>query len=238
MKKRILTIALAFVLCLSLCSCSYIDELRAGQFIWGDDEQTILLSRDGKEYRKLPNPRSLNLYFEDYHLGYIVDPEIPLLLANTFAEYYVYLDDDYNYVEMYASKLESSDVFCRSERYDETVDFIENKTGSIYYYEYYDYEDFELETRDLSHYEQSIVNAILKRGDYETVSKEYHTYEHSVEIMRCNEERDLSLVSYYIELINQQYYVVIYSNSSVNRFRVPYEDRSTFDLILREYYTN
>ncbi len=238
MKKRIFAILLIVVLALSLCSCSYIDDLRASQFIWGNDEHTILLSRDGTEYRRIPNPKALTLHFEGNSLGYIVNPEIPLLLANSSAEDYVYLEKDYNYVEAYADDYQNSDVFCRSERYDETVDFIENKTGSIYYYEYYDYENFEMSTRDLSGYEQLIVNNVLKRGDYKTVSREHHTYDHSVGIMRCNKERDLSLVSYYIELINLQYYVVIYSNSSVNLFSVPREDWGTFDLILREYYNN
>ena len=196
MKKRILITVLAVVLTLSLCSCSYIDDLRAGQFIWGNDEHTSLLSRDGTEYRKIPNSRSVNLHFEGNKLGYIVNPEIPLLLAGSSAEDYVYLEKDYNYIEAYADDYQTSVVFCRSERYDETVDFVKNKTGSIYYYEYYDLEYLEWTTRDLSGYEQLIVNNVLKRGDYKTVSREHHTYDHSVEIMRCNKERDLSLVSY------------------------------------------
>lgn len=242
MKKRIFAVLLIVVLCLSFCSCNYIDEMRKERFDWGNEEKTILISRDGTEYKKVPNEQDKFIEFLDSDYGYIADSDdIPLLLTDVYGEF-VDIDPDHNFIAFYAddkglpsygtgSKMQ---FFCRSDRYDAIVDFVDNKDDRKYGYYYYDNMGIK-QFRQFTNRELAAVS-VTYNVDYIKVPSSEHTYDKSVEIYRYNEEGDLWIRSYDIQLINGKYYVSVYkgSISSVLLYEAPDKEVSTFIKMTKE----
>ncbi len=243
MKKRILTVLLIVAICLSFSGCNALDEILATTYEWGNEEKTVLIARDGTEYKKIPNEQLKIIEFYNLSAGYVIDGEVPTLLA-PFYGMSTNADLDHNYIGFYAdgesfpkyNKGRGSDVvFCRSEIYDETVDFVENKTDAVYGYEYYDFDTGEYKFRELSNYEKSITDLVMNLGgNYEQVSKSGHNYDESVEICRYNKTGDLWVVSYGIQRIGNTYYVVVYGSKTVSLYEVPSKYADTFMIILKE----
>lgn len=232
MKKRIFAVLLIVALCLSLCSCDYLDEMRKERFDWGNEEKTILVSRSGVEYKLIPNEKSLVIEYNGGGYGYIADSEdIPLLLADLFGEH-VYTDLDENFISFYADGDSEEMFFCRSDRYDEINKFINKKSSLKYGYSYRD-DSGEKQFRELTKHERSAVSLSFDAG-YKQVPRSAHNCEKSIEIDRFNEKGDLWILSYYIQLINGKYCLSVYDDSFVKVYTVPDEYVGTFMKITKE----
>lgn len=107
--KNILLMCLLIACLLSFCSCNMLDEMKRQRFnsINGDN---LLLEYQGKEYMALTFKHDRYLSMNKIEYGFVVDPEIPLLLIGFFgrtAEYdiekdlicldYVYYASEENY---------------------------------------------------------------------------------------------------------------------------------------------
>ena len=234
MKKRIFAVLLIVVLCLSFCSCNYIDEMRATQFYWGNEAQTVLVSRNGTEYKKVPNEKMLNLNISNksYNGRILDDPAVPLLIASGNM---VYTDPEINYIGGYIDGDKEFDLFCRPEKFDDAVDFINRKSESIYGYEYYDVSEYKYKYREFSSEEQGLIDNIFKSVSPKTVPKAEFDTEEYIRVDRFNQDRTISLLSYYIERKGQTYYVVIYENSQAIFRAVPAEHVEIIKYMLKEH---
>ena len=238
MKKRILIIALALVLTLSLCSCDYLDELKATQFTWTDGGFSTLVSRDGKEYKALPLGTSLEwTYFGDYSFGYLLEPDVPLLLGSAFGSGVCFYKNS-GIIEMTG---EFPRCYCRADRYDEVLDFINSEDGDVGFC-YFSYETYEYIFRVLTDKEKAIIDNALANAKKETeINEDYFEYL-ITSVYRVSEELgievhkyDLSLRSATENLEEKEYFVEVYDkNGDKTSYPIPKEFSDVFDNIASE----
>lgn len=158
MKKRIFLTILAFVLTLSLCSCDYLDELKATQFIWTNHKHDGIISRDGKEYKLLPADTEIALnYRNSYEIGYLVEPDVPLLLGDLYGSI-MYIYDDKPIIKLSGK---SDSFFATIECYDEVLEFVNSNNG-VYGFYFYNYVTHRYELCELGDTEMAAIETILK----------------------------------------------------------------------------
>ncbi len=144
--KRILLAGLALALCVSLCSCAQLDEMRNDQATWNTDG--TIRFRDAN-YKMLPenigeirlNERMMR------NSGVITAPDVPVLLSEEMGDWMDYSDDTVflsAYPNDYAGTLffpndgrfdaDSMRIFCREDRYEEITERIVNARLDHYFW--------------------------------------------------------------------------------------------------------
>ena len=118
--KLISAVLLTVVICGGLCSCKQLDEMRDNRAIYGKTEETLYFRK--AEYKLLP--QCDDLYIEDENLGYVTEKDVPILLSDMIGKP-VFFDDKALFItaERYPY---GSEVWCRADIYEETVQKIEN----------------------------------------------------------------------------------------------------------------
>ena len=118
MKKltRMLSLLLLLGLVLSLCGCSYLDQLRTARATFTENG-AIRLS-DGTEYLLLPE----SLFFSpdmsyDSPIYIVEDEEVPLLLISMMGDY-GYKSQDGRFISIYSTVDGIDRYYCRSDQYD------------------------------------------------------------------------------------------------------------------------
>ena len=139
MKKtiRILSLFVVFGLCLSLCGCMALDDLRASRATRTADG--LIRLSDGTEYKLLPECEELYVGQSDSADIYLAEEELPLLLT-VFADYATKSNNG-RLLRVY------QDYYCRTDLYDSVLARIQNGfVPEVYGYEYYDreLEDYQL----------------------------------------------------------------------------------------------
>lgn len=118
--KLISAVLLTAFICVGLCSCKQLDELRDNRAIYGKTEDTLYFRK--AEYKLLP--QCDDLYIEDENIGYVTEKDVPVLLCDIVGKS-VWFDDEALFITAerypYGPK-----VWCRADIYDEMVQKIEN----------------------------------------------------------------------------------------------------------------
>ena len=138
--KRWLVLALATVLCLSLCGCQELEDMRTAHAVWQEDGSILW---NGAVYRELElsdSNQELDFTYDCITI-YVTEPDVPVLLSEmigdgmdicadgTLIKFYDYRND-YRYT-----------LYCREDVYDEVVKKLENGVNlTTYLYYYWDYE--------------------------------------------------------------------------------------------------
>lgn len=200
MKKsaRIIALVLSLVtLCLSLSSCDFIDKMRENQGFWNEDGS---IKWNGETYKLLPKCE----YFAPEVEGsdnviYVTESDVPVLLTNFYGEDFLLskngiflMNEDPLYV--------STDIYCRSDKYDETVAYL--KTPGIlseYCYIYYAYNDdnvYEERRYQLTESEKAAVTSVLKANPTKGTDENPEDYEYIIDLWLCSKDmlfmRDLN----------------------------------------------
>ena len=152
MKKRILSLILVLALCLPLCGCRYLDEMKTARAIRGPENSIILAN--GTKYMPLPYSEDFCPDFSDRSNVYIVkDEELPLLLTEYYSDYGI-ISADGQFIRAYSTSYETI-YYCREDTYNSVRLRIENGAAlSVYCYSYYD-----LETDQTKLYELTLEQA-------------------------------------------------------------------------------
>ena len=140
-RKRWLVLALATVLCLSLCGCDELETMRSEHGVWQEDGSILW---NGAVYRKLENTLSMGEFDFTYSYVtiYVTEPDVPVLLSTMFGEA-MDVSADGTILEHYDYRLaeERTTWYCREDVYDEMVKELENGVNlTTYLYYYWDYE--------------------------------------------------------------------------------------------------
>jgi len=145
MKKmtRILSVLAALGICISLCGCQKLDDLRAARA--SIDEDGIIQLSDGTKYKAVPACEELCPFFDGDEI-YIVEEELPLLLTK-FGVYGKMTVDK----KVMGTYTEDAEYYCRTDVYDRVLSCIEDGfIPEVYGYHYYDYEKDENLVCDLT----------------------------------------------------------------------------------------
>lgn len=179
--KRLLALLLAVLLCLSLCGCDRLDEMRRHQGFWQEDG-TILLN--GQIYKPLPSV-SDNFNWDPNHEDvFITESDVPVLLSllegNPFSVSWgkIMLDG-------YDPKTDAPIQYCRADKYELVCGMLANDFAvETYGYEYYDSKTQTYKDYNLTEAQKTGIAKI-----YATAKKREQTFEE-------NGEYDVSIYGY------------------------------------------
>lgn len=131
--KQALSLLVVLGLCLSLCGCNALDELRQSRVTI--PREGVLRLYDGTEYKLLPECEELCPIWDDMvYSYYIVEEDLPLLLTQ-FANP-ITCSKDGLIMEVYREDVE---YYCRTDVYDSIIARIEQGfTPEVYGYIYFD----------------------------------------------------------------------------------------------------
>lgn len=134
---RILTLLVVFGLCLSLCGCMKLDELRSYRTSMKADGS--IQRSDGTEYKRLPECEEFCPDFGDAEWIYIVEDDLPLLLT-TWADP-ITKSEDGRFLRSDMDANGKPEYYCRTDLYDSVFARIQSGfVPEVYGYEYYDRE--------------------------------------------------------------------------------------------------
>lgn len=162
--KRLFLVLLSLLVCLSLCGCRQLDEMKAKHAVWRKDG-TILWN--GTVYRPLPRRNfdlNGNRFTERIN---VTEADVPVLLSADYGERFHGSSDGvflygYKRAEEYTNHTRE---YCRADRYKEvraTLDQMEWLEGLCY--DYYDQTDHSHKTYYLTVEEQQALNSIMEYG--------------------------------------------------------------------------
>ena len=130
---RSLSLLMVFALCLSLCGCNALDELRRSRAT--RPQEGVIRLADGTEYKLLPECEALCPTWDDMMYSYyIVEEDLPLLLTQYGDG--VSSSKDGLFLEVYGEDIQ---YYCRTDAYDSIVARIDQGfTPDVYGYTYFD----------------------------------------------------------------------------------------------------
>lgn len=114
--KRILAIVFCLIICFSLCSCNYIDELRSKQAFY--DESGNITFRD-EVYITLPSCENLKYYTEGY--GRVTTEDVPVLLSDNYGQSFSFNKD------LSLLRISQGNYYVREDLYDEYYKVVSSK---------------------------------------------------------------------------------------------------------------
>ena len=131
--KRWIAVLLISVMCLSLCGCQDLEDMRAAHARWQDDGSILW---NGDTYRELENvPEEMQIYVGQ--LIHLTDADVPVLLSETFGSW-LEVDASGVLLQRYANGKEH--YYCRDDQYDEIAEYLSAGIGyDSYFYNYWDY---------------------------------------------------------------------------------------------------
>ena len=160
--KRWLVLALATVLCLSLCGCDELEIMRANHAVWQEDGSVLW---NGAVYRKLENTTAMEELGITYSYVsiYVTEPDVPVLLSQMLGDDMDVCADG-TMLEYYNYRLAEGKTtwYCREDVYDDMVKKLENGvTLTTYFYYYWDYDKEESVRYYLTEEQANTIHRIL-----------------------------------------------------------------------------
>ncbi len=230
--KRILTVLILCVLCLTLTGCVDLSEMRANHGFWLTEEHSSF-ELDGTVYQKLPDCDTLHPLKDNGTLTkiYVTDADIPLLLCELYSSEF-YTDDDRNFID-YSNGI----YYCKSELYDEMYKKItEGVSMSECRFGLYNYETYEYEYSYLNDEQAFAITLVLD----ETEPTVHHNsvninYDYSIDIERCSEDKLFSEYACEILVSDNSYHLSKYVGDTVLVYEIPKQLYSVYEKITSQY---
>lgn len=217
MKKLIKNIAVLLIVItvtVSLSGCSLVTEARNSQAFYGTNQDGISSIKYGnQEYYLLPSTELLSPTIDDdADYIYATKPDVPVLLSFFLGDAYSLSTDG----AILIHNDESSLYYCRSDKYEEISDIINNGfVPEKYCYIYYGYDVLEDNFTEkkvlLTDSEQAALEKAMSEGEFSTLPEMAEvTYDYSVNLYQCTE--DMLFTEYYLDLIilENKYYLQAY----------------------------
>lgn len=233
--KRIATLLVTLLMCLSLCGCQALEDMRAAHAVWQEDGS---LKWNGNVYRLLENvPDELQFYSGD--TVWVTDADVPVLLSEVYG---VAFDVDIEGVLMCAWDWEetSKTYYCREDQYDDLVAYLQQSVEmDMYFYSYWDYTVDGYADYYLTSEQQSIIDDLLATSSFTVVmDKDFYYYdlagEYCLTLNKCD-EKHLFSEYYVLEIVwkDGRFYLVTPDNCIGE---VPTEYYDVMNEIAKAYY--
>lgn len=235
MKKitRFLSLIVLLGILLSLCGCSYLDELRATR-AYGPKGGILVL--DGTEYKILP----VNQYFSPdmgntTTIYAVQDETIPLLLIDIYGDYGGKSEDG-QFLSLFSAT--GRHYYCRAELYD---DLCHRLTGDfepeVYAYSYYDYKVDRTVPYTLTTQQAEALETVLSTQEpYQLPSNTKLNYQYYVALYHCSSDHLFEKYMGKLYYNEGKYYITIDSRleQATYIYDVPQELTLVFDAIMEK----
>lgn len=205
--KRWIALFVALMMCLSLCGCQVLEDMRAAHAVYQEDGSILW---NGNVYRQLANVElrdEINMVYE-YQTVFVTTADVPVLLSDLMGEQYDVCADGTLLESNYWN--EGYTLYCREDVYEETAACLQNGIEiDTYYYGYWNEED-EYVNYYLTEYQANTVNDVLTT----VMPSAYEEYEdvgiwNSLYLSGCDESRRFSK-DYLLDLwITESGYIII-----------------------------
>lgn len=179
--KRLLALLVAVLLCLSLCGCDRLDEMRKAHGFWQKDGSILL---NGHVYKKLPSVSDYFNWDTNREDIFVTDVDVPVLLSMMAGEPFSVSKGEIM-LDGYDRDTDAQVQYCRADKYDMVCTML---TGDfeVVTYGYYYYEP-KTET-----YKEYVLTASQKEG----LAKVYATAKKREQTFEENGEYDVSISGY------------------------------------------
>lgn len=237
--KRWIAVLLVSLMCLSLCGCQELEDMRASHAIWQEDGS---IKWNGNVYRLLENaPDELQVY--GGVTVYVTEADVPVLLSPEFGEYFNSSKDGMLLRGFNVYDMVGRYIYCREDRYEEIAEYLQQTTEmkemNHYFYYYWSYETDEQEVYYFSLDQEKVMDDLMANLIFEPASVDFYHYtgseDFSVSVGECD-EKHLFYEDYVLEIIFRggKYYLNRADGGYVAE--VPAEYYGTMDDIVRMYY--
>ncbi|MBQ8768487.1 MAG: hypothetical protein IJZ15_02400 [Oscillospiraceae bacterium] len=231
--KRIVSLVAALAMCLSLCGCVDLDELRTTRATVTEEGNIKLY--DGTEYILLPECEALSPSFYEGKMVYVAQEEIPLLLTSTHGdgysmsddgvllESYIILDDDIQYI-----------YYCRADMYDSLLErIVGGFTPEVCCYWCYDYNLDEMVSYTLTQDQVDAINQVCATQEPQ-ILPQFATmdWEYWASLYWCSADMLFEKEMVDICLMSDTYYVMEPSGDDTLLYTVPEGLNATFAAIM------
>ncbi len=232
--KRWIAMALVSVLCLSLCGCQKLDDMRAVHAVWQEDG-TILWN--GDVYRQLEDvPESLQFYNDQTVM--VTEPDVPVLLSDLLGDGFTV---DENGVLMHNWHWDGGETwFCREDKYEEMAAYFRLEVElDTYFYAYWPEKNGQAKETYyyLSDEEKDAIDTLLNTLDFDEVGDffdyPFERTEFGVALGRCD-GKHLFAEHYVVEIVSKQEGYYLFSGGMLASVPTPYN--ALFEQIVAEYY--
>lgn len=233
--KRWIALALAVLMCLSLCGCQALEDMRAAHAVWQEDGSILW---NGQVYRPLENvPEEFQFHIEQWIM--VTEPDVPVLLSDLAGDGW---SVDADGILMHNRNYNGEEVyFCREDKHEEMLNYFQtNIELDTYFYNYWPEEDGEVEEAVyyLSDAEKAAVDSVLNWADFVEVDDDYYYSfeddEFSVMLGRCD-GKHLFAEYHAVEIVSKRDGYYLFVNEMLAK--VPSEYDAIFAEIVADYYT-
>lgn len=263
MKKSvriILASALIITMCLCLCGCQQLDDLRAQHGVWTNKNSTESITIDGTEYIQLTGENLMNLRYHNMRSTpvYITKEDVPVLLASVFNDGQFSMTEDKNFifnsesaeyeyssisfisVSSYSYAGYADVVYAKKDIYDTISNMLDGEINYTKYgYTYYQYNEEEgtdeVKEYTLTNHEVDTINEVLTVTKPELVDEPPFTanYITSIDKISDNEWFAEYCFEIYKDDVKDTYYLVDFNSIDIKLWVVPKEYNATFDNITK-----
>lgn len=197
--KRWIAVLLVVVLCLPLCSCQRLDEMRAAHAVWQEDGS---IKWDGNVYRKLADSPKISIICDPTTI-WLTEEDVPVLLSETIGEY---CRISRNRVILIVPGLEGEVLYCREDMCDFMTEHLKNPELTTYYYNCWDHESDEEHYYYLSVTQGSTIDQLITELEFVDVDGEFYydvtANDFRVMLGKCDSER-LFGANYVLEIVRK-----------------------------------
>ena len=123
--KRLASVLLIVLICLSLCSCTMLDKMKEQQAFFLNDDKTEFVWQ-GVTYKQIPIEDDI-FYSDLQQGGYITQSDVPVLLSEVNG-YYFWVCEPQGLIET------NGNFYCKADEYDYYMTLIANYNKNKYAY--------------------------------------------------------------------------------------------------------
>lgn len=185
--KRWTALLLMVLMCLSLCGCQNLEDMRAAHAFWQEDGS---IKWNGNVYLPLTGVPEGFLFFYEQTV-HVTEPDVPVLLSDTLGESFTV---DEKGVILHSWNWDGAETyFCREDKYDYIMEYLQEDIGlTTYYYSYWPDYDADEEYYYLSETQGNTIDRLMVTLDFAVMDEEfYYSFEaedFSVTLGKCDEE--------------------------------------------------
>ena len=185
--KRWIAVLLISVMCLSLCGCQDLEDMRAAHALLQEDGS---IKWNGNVYRLMTiSPEKTGILFADNNV-WVTEKDVPVLLSEQFGQY-ARVSQNGVVLVMYGHDGET--LYCREDQYNATMEYLQNAELTTYYYTYWDYDTGNEQYYYLSTLQGDVIDRAIVTSVFTAVEDEfYYSFgedDFVVSLGKCDESR-------------------------------------------------
>lgn len=168
--KRWIAVVLVSVMCLSLCGCQNLEDMRAAHAFWQEDGSILW---NGNVYRLMSSSsEKMNILFDNTDI-WVTEKDVPVLLSETFGQS---CRNSNNGAALVMYGHEGAMLYCREDMYDFMTEQLQDAELNTYYYTCWDWENYEEQYYYLSEVQGNTIDRLLANSVFEDMDEDFYDF--------------------------------------------------------------